>query len=93
MATPEKKVLRLVPSACAPTAMASATKTKSNIGTHTAHLWSSGRLLASATFANETASGWQEVLFSQPVQITAGTTYVASYHCNQDYSEADGYFG
>ena len=92
MATPEKKVLRLVPSACAPTAMASATKTKSNIGTHTAHLWSSGRLLASATFANETASGWQEVLFSQPVQITAGTTYVASYHCNQDYSEADGYF-
>src|SRR5439155_13584619 len=33
-----------------------------NIGPHTAHLWSStGQLLASATFANETASGWQEV--------------------------------
>ena len=64
-----------------------------NIGTHTAHLWSSsGKLLASATFVNETASGWQEALFSQPIQITAGTTYVASYHCNQDYSEADGYF-
>ena len=31
-----------------------------NIGAHTAHLWSStGSLLASATFANETASGWQ----------------------------------
>jgi hypothetical protein len=51
-----------------------------NTGTHIGSLWgSTGQLLASATFANETASGWQEVLFSQPVQITAGTTYVASY--------------
>ena len=64
-----------------------------NIGTHTAHLWSAtGNPLASATFANETASGWQEVLFSQPVQITAGTTYVASYHNNESYSSAGGYF-
>jgi hypothetical protein len=64
-----------------------------NTGTHTAHLWSSaGQLLASATFANETASGWQEVLFAQPIQITAGTTYVASYHNNQSYSHALGYF-
>ena len=38
-----------------------------------------GTLLASATFTNETASGWQTVLFSSPVSITAGTTYVASY--------------
>ena len=38
-----------------------------NTGTHTAHLWSSTKqLLASATFANETATGWQEVLFPQP---------------------------
>jgi hypothetical protein len=64
-----------------------------NIGTHTASLWTStGQLLASATVANETARGWQEVLFSQPVQITAGTTYVASYHNNQGYSAAEGYF-
>jgi Domain of unknown function (DUF4082)/Bacterial Ig domain/Putative Ig domain len=64
-----------------------------NTGTHAASLWSStGQLLASTTFANETASGWQEVLFPQPVQITAGTTYVASYHTNLDYSAADGYF-
>ena len=34
-----------------------------------------GTLLASATFTNETASGWQNVLFSSPVPITAGTTY------------------
>ena len=40
----------------------------------------SGTLLASATFTNESASGWQQVNFSNPVPITAGTTYVASYH-------------
>jgi hypothetical protein len=64
-----------------------------NGGPHPASLWSStGTLLASATFANETASGWQEVQFPQPVQVTAGTTYVASYHTAQDYSAADGFF-
>jgi len=64
-----------------------------NGGPHSASLWSStGTLLASATFANETASGWQEVQFPQPVQVTAGTTYVASYHTAQDYSADDGYF-
>src|SRR5262249_53679910 len=35
--------------------------------------------LASGTFSNETASGWQELDFSSPVAVTAGTTYVASY--------------
>jgi hypothetical protein len=65
-----------------------------NFGPHTASLWSStGQKLASTTFANETASGWQEVLFPNPVQIAAGTTYVASYHTNFDYPAADGYFG
>jgi hypothetical protein len=64
-----------------------------NTGVHTGHLWSStGNLLASATFANETASGWQTVLFSNPVQITPGTGYTASYHSNQFYSATPGYF-
>ena len=64
-----------------------------NIGPHTAHLWSStGTLLASATFTNESRTGWQTVLFPTPVQITAGTTYVASYHTNGMYSVAAGYF-
>jgi hypothetical protein len=49
-------------------------------GTHTGHLWTNtGILLASVTFTGETASGWQEALFSTPVAITAGVTYVASY--------------
>lgn len=51
-----------------------------NTGTHTGSLWStSGTRLATATFTNETSSGWQRVTFPQPVQITAGTTYIASY--------------
>ncbi len=55
-------------------------KAPTNIGTHMASLWTStGQLLATATFTNESASGWQTVLFSNPVAITAGTTYVASY--------------
>jgi hypothetical protein len=62
-------------------------KGSANTGTHVGHLWSAnGSLLASATFSNETASGWQQVLFSSPVSIAAGTTYVASYY------SASGYF-
>src|SRR5260370_23696253 len=51
-----------------------------NTGAHVGSLWSStGTLLASGTFSNETASGWQELDFSSRVAVTAGTTYVASY--------------
>lgn len=68
-------------------------KGSANTGTHVADLWSSsGTLLATATFTNETASGWQEVDFSSPVAITAGTTYVASYHTNGNYSATSNYF-
>ena len=52
-----------------------------NTGTHVGSLWDgSGNLLARATFADETATGWQQVSFGTPVPITAGTAYVASYH-------------
>ncbi len=55
-------------------------KGTSNTGTHVGYLWSStGTLLASATFTNETASGWQQVNFATPVAIAANTVYVASY--------------
>ena len=69
-------------------------KSAANTGTHTASLWTaSGQLLATATFTNETASGWQTVMFSSPVAITAGTTYVASYHTNAGrYSVDRSYF-
>ncbi len=56
-------------------------KATTNTGTHVADLWStSGQLLAQATFSGETASGWQQVTFASPVQVSAGTTYVVSYY-------------
>ena len=55
-------------------------KSAANTGTHVGSLWTSGgQLVEQATFTDETASGWQTVLFDNPVPITAGTTYVASY--------------
>src|SRR5262249_36675779 len=55
-------------------------KETDNTGMHIGSLWSStGTLLASGTFSSETASGWQELDFTSPVAVTAGTTYVASY--------------
>jgi methionine-rich copper-binding protein CopC len=56
-------------------------KVPDNSGTHTGTLWSStGSVLATGTFTNESTQGWEELDFSSPVSITAGTTYVASYH-------------
>jgi hypothetical protein len=53
---------------------------------HTGSLWSStGTLLASGTFQNETTSGWQQMSFSTPVPIVANATYVASYHTGGGY--------
>ena len=65
-----------------------------NQGTHVGSLWSStGTLLASATFSNETASGWQQVNFSTPVPIQANAVYVASYFAPQGrYSGDNDYF-
>src|SRR5207248_2555269 len=55
-------------------------KGSTNTGTHVGELFSlAGALLASATFTNETASGWQQVTFATPVTIQANTTYVAAY--------------
>jgi hypothetical protein len=51
-----------------------------NTGTHVGNLWTAaGTRLATVTFTNETASGWQEARFSSPVAVTANTTYVVSY--------------
>src|SRR5581483_7567164 len=65
-----------------------------NTGTHVGHLWSStGTLLATATFTNESASGWQQVNFNTPVAIAANTIYVASYFApNGNYAGDGNYF-
>jgi hypothetical protein len=64
-----------------------------NAGDHIGSLWTStGTLLASATFKNESVSGWQTVLFDNPISITAGTTYVASYFGTLGYAVTTNYF-
>jgi hypothetical protein len=69
-------------------------KAGTNTGAHVGNLWdSAGKLLATATFTNETASGWQKVSFPTPVAISANTVYVASYHTNVGhYSDDQNYF-
>jgi hypothetical protein len=63
-----------------------------NTDTHVGNLWAvDGTRLATATFTNETASGWQQVNLSSPVAITANTVYVASYHANSGHYADDMY--
>jgi hypothetical protein len=68
-------------------------KSAANIGTHQGNLWTStGTLLSTATFSNETASGWQQVNFASPVAIAANTTYIASYFAPDGHYSADADF-
>jgi hypothetical protein len=61
-------------------------KSASETGTHVGRIWSStGALLASATFTNETASGWQQAKLATPMTITAGTEYVVSVNTGNSY--------
>ena len=70
-------------------------KSSKNTGTHTGTLWTSaGTQLATGTFTDETASGWQTLTFGTPVHVAANTTYVASYHTTAGYYAGDNdYFG
>jgi len=65
-----------------------------NTGTHVGNLWAGdGTLLATGTFGDETASGWQELTFSSAIAIAAGTTYIASYFApNGHYALDQDYF-
>ena len=66
-------------------------KAKLNTGTHIGNLWTlNGTKLASATFTNETTSGWQQVNFATPVSISAGTVYVVSYFAPAGHYAGDG---
>ncbi|MFF2271652.1 DUF4082 domain-containing protein [Agromyces sp. NPDC058136] len=69
-------------------------KAAGNTGTHTGSLWTStGTLLTSGTFTNESASGWQKLTFANPVAVKAGTEYVISYRApNGRYSATVGAF-
>jgi cell division septation protein DedD len=55
-------------------------KSSQNVGVHVGSLWdSAGKRLASATFTNESASGWQVAALPRPVAVKAGAWYVVSY--------------
>jgi len=68
-------------------------KSAGNTGTHTGSLWSAGGArLATGTFSNETATGWQTLTFANPVPLTTGSTYVVSYYAPNGHYAADGHY-
>jgi hypothetical protein len=68
-------------------------KGSANTGTHVGSLWSAdGQLLGQATFTGESASGWQQVSFAQPVALSANTVYVASYHTDVGHYSRDNWY-
>jgi hypothetical protein len=69
-------------------------KSAGNVGTHIGELYSSsGVHLASATFINETDTGWQSVLLPTAIAIAANTTYTAAYFSSLgNYTEDNHYF-
>jgi parallel beta-helix repeat protein len=69
-------------------------KSSQNTGAHTGTLWNaSGQNLATVSFSDETASGWQSATFATPVAIKPNTTYVISYHASKGrYAQDSGYF-
>ncbi|WP_445637554.1 DUF4082 domain-containing protein [Nostoc sp. DSM 114161] len=61
-------------------------KAASETGTHVGKIWTAaGTLIASVTFTNETASGWQEQLLETPVNIQGNSIYVVSVNVNAYY--------
>ena len=69
-------------------------KSLANTGTHIGSLWNGeGILLAQTTFENESAAGWQQADFDEPVRILAGQRYVVSYLAPEGrYSSSGTYF-
>ena len=61
--------------------------------THKGSLWGpTGSRLATGTFQNESATGWQTLIFDTPVAVTAGTTYTTSYSMFGAYIATGAYF-
>ena len=68
-------------------------RSASDTGSDLLDLWTTtGTNLASVTFTNTAASGWQTVSLATPVAISANTTYVASYHTTGAYVATDNFF-
>lgn len=64
-------------------------KASNNTGSHVGLIYNSaGTLLWSQPFTNETASGWQSVTFTTPVQISAGS-YIAACFSSAGWYSSD----
>ena len=62
-------------------------KSPSETGTHVGRIWSAtGQQLATVTFTNESASGWQQQALATPLTINAATSYVVSVNTNSYYA-------
>ncbi|QBR87806.1 DUF4082 domain-containing protein [Microbacterium wangchenii] len=65
-------------------------RTTANRGPHTGTLWSaSGKVLARVGFPEATSTGWQTADVSPAVTVSAGATYVVSYHAPNGRYAAD----
>ena len=65
-------------------------KSARNTGSHVGSLWSdTGERLATVAFEAETPTGWQTARFADPVTITPGTDYVASYLAPRGHYASD----
>lgn len=63
-------------------------KAPGETGPHTARLWDAGgRLLGTAEFRSESASGWQEAALAAPVMIDANSVHVVSVTVNHRYAQ------
>ena len=62
-------------------------KSSAETGTHVGNVWTtSGTLLGSVTFTNESASGWQQQALTTPLSLQAGSVYIVSVNANAFFS-------
>jgi len=65
-----------------------------NNGTHIGKIFdmSNGVGLAQTTSTSETASGWQQINFTQPAFVSANKTYIAALFSSSGYAYDGGFF-
>ncbi len=65
-------------------------KATGETGAHIGKIWAAnGDLLASVTFANETANGWQEQELSTPLNVLPGVNYLIGVNINAFYASTN----
>ena len=66
-------------------------RSPSEPGSHLGRIWSTdGKVLASAEFKNETASGWQQAPLDTPLRIDPNATYIVTVNTNKHYADTVG---